>query len=262
MFGLSDPAILGALAHQKVQMTIYYDPTGSAKLWNVLPRANLNPVRGCGLMHQKILVVDQELIYVGSANMTSASLSMHDNLIIGLKSRRLAQFLIEKTPKTTGYIRTQVGGQDVEMWLLPDPRGHALQGLKKKIRMARKSLKIALFTCTHPALVAELITAHKKGVFVDLVIDLHSSLGASRKAIEQLKANGIHVSLGGGVELLHHKFMLVDDQILVAGSANWTKAAFYKNSDCLIALNYLSSEQKAMTEKLWTRIKIGSRPAF
>ena len=260
MFGLSDPAILGALSHQTIPATIYYDPNGSgSKLHQLLPYAALYPVRGYGLMHQKILVLDQELVFIGSANMTTASLTMHDNLVIGLKSRRIAQFLIEKTPNSTGYLRTQVGGQEVELWLLPDPRGHALHDLRKKIRLAHKSLKVALFTCTHPALVSELIAAHKRGVLVDIVVDLHSSLGASRKAIEQLKEAGIRVSTSGGIELFHHKFLIIDDHTLVSGSANWTKAAFYKNSDCIISLNHLTADQQLFAEKLWSRIKTTAR---
>lgn len=255
MFGLSDPAILHALSIKKIPSVVYYDPNGSPNLTHSLPSAELHPVRGYGLMHQKILVLDEETVFIGSANMTTASLSMHDNLVIGLKSQKLAKFLIDKTPNGPGYIRTMVGGQNIEMWLLPDPRGHALQDLRKKIRSAHKSLKIALFTFTHPALVDEVIAAYKRGVHVTLVIDMHSGLGASNKAIERLKSSGIRVLMSQGVQLLHHKFIVIDDQTLLTGSANWTKAAFYKNSDCFICLHHLNDDQKKFMGRLWTRIE-------
>ncbi len=260
MFGLSDPPVLSALSAKRIPINVYYDPNGSPSLWNALPFAKLHPVHSTGLMHQKILILDQEMVFLGSANMTTASLAMHDNLMIGLKSRPLAQFLIDKTPSSPGYFRTRIGGQEVEAWLLPDPRGHALSDLKRKIRAAKSSLKIALFTCTHPVLVDELIAAHKRGVFVMLVIDLHSGLGASSKAIQALKKEGIHVLMSRGVQLLHHKFILIDDQTLLTGSANWTKAAFYKNSDCFLVLHKLNAEQKGFMSRIWRRIEAEAKP--
>jgi len=259
MFGLSDTAILNALSHKTIPTTIYYDPNASPNLWNVLPNAELNPVRGYGLMHQKILICDRETVFIGSANMTTASLTMHDNLVIGLKSQKLAQFLIEKTPKSTGYLKTMVGGQEIELWLLPDPRGHALHDLRKKIRAARESLKIALFTFTHPALVDEVIGAKNRGLDVTLIIDMHSALGASATAIDRIKKAGIRVLLSKGVQLLHHKFILIDDQMLVTGSANWTKAAFYNNSDCILVLRQLDPDQKNFMHRMWSRLEVEAR---
>ena len=260
MFGLSDPAILNALAHKTIPTTIYYDQNSSPNLWTALPHADLHPMRGWGLMHQKILILDQETIFIGSANMTTASLSMHDNLVVGFKSQKLARFLIEKTPRSNGYIKAMVGGQDVELWLLPDPRGHALHDLKHKIRTANRSLRIALFTFTHPSLIEEVIAAHKRGINVHVIMDLHSSLGASSKAVEQLKSSGVRISMSRGVQLLHHKFILIDDQTLLTGSANWTKAAFYKNSDCFLILHHLNEEQKTFMNRLWTRLEAEATP--
>jgi phosphatidylserine/phosphatidylglycerophosphate/cardiolipin synthase-like enzyme len=259
MFGLSDPAILNAVSQKKIPSTVYYDPNGSPNLYNSLPNSELHPVRGYGLMHQKILILDHETVFIGSANMTTASLSMHDNLVVGFKSQKLARFLIDKTPHSAGYTRAMVGGQDVELWLLPDPRGHALQDLRKKIRSAHKSLDIALFTFTHPALVDEVIAAHKRGIAVTLIIDHHSSLGSSSKAVDRLKKSGVRVLMSRGLQLLHHKFILIDGHMLVSGSANWTKAAFYKNSDCILVLHNLNDDQKRFMKKLWTRIESESR---
>jgi len=259
MFGLSDTAILNALSKKTIPTAVYYDPNASPNLWNALPNAELYPVRSYGLMHQKILICDRETVFIGSANMTTASLTMHDNLVIGFKSPKLAQFLIEKTPKSPGYIRATVGGQDMEIWLLPDPRGHALQDLRKKIHHARTSLKIALFTFTHPALVDEVIAAKNRGVDVTLIIDMHSALGASTTAVDRIKKAGIRVILSKGVQLLHHKFILIDDQTLVTGSANWTKAAFYNNSDCILVLHQLDTDQKNFMENMWKRLELEGR---
>ncbi len=262
MFGLSDRSILNALSKkikEQVPTQIYYDTGGSASIHRYLKGAELHPIKNAGLMHQKILVLDQETVFIGSANMTSASLRMHDNLVIGLVSRSVAKFLEDHEPYSPGYLRATVGGQEIELWLLPDPRGHALTELRKKIRNAAHSIRIALFTLTHPSLIDEVIDAHQRGVSVSMVVDMHSGLGASAKAIEKLKKAGVPIRLSQGPQLLHHKFIYIDEKTLITGSANWTKAAFYKNSDCILALHHLNQEQKQFMKRLWRAIETSTQ---
>ena len=263
MFGLSDKAILGALAEkigEHIPTTVYYDTGASPKLFKYLKGSDLHPVQNNSLMHQKIVILDNEMVFIGSANMTSASLRMHDNLVIGFVSRTVAEFLKNHEPYTPGHLNTRVGGQEIDLWLLPDPRGHALTELRKKIRGANKSIQVALFTFTHSGLVEELISAHRRGVNVSTVVDMHSGRGASSKAVERLQNAGVPVALSQGVQLLHHKFIYIDEQILVTGSANWTKAAFYKNSDCILCLHRLTNDQKRFMKRLWGQVEACSKP--
>jgi phosphatidylserine/phosphatidylglycerophosphate/cardiolipin synthase-like enzyme len=266
MFGLTDPAILKVLSkkiEQKVEPIVYYDTNGSPNLYRMLDGCELHPIRQVGLMHHKVLILDDEMVFLGSANLTTQSLRMHDNLVIGLHSKRIASFLREKVPYCSGHIQTPVGGQEVDLWILPDPNGHALSELKRKLRNANRSIRAALFTFTHPALADELILAQKRGVAVTVVIDLHSGLGASAKTVGALKKAGVRILYSQGVQLLHHKFVLIDDSTLIAGSANWTKAAFTKNSDCLAMLHNLTTDQRSYMNYLWKRISIAARePEF
>ena len=100
-----------------------------------------------------------------------------------------------------------------------------------------------------------MIAAQKRGVHVTVVIDMHSGLGASAKAIQLLAQHQVNVLFSQGVQLLHHKFVWIDDQTLLCGSANWTKAAFDKNSDCILALHHLTSKQNKFMTRLWNRIE-------
>lgn len=259
MFGLTDPAILQALVkktEQTFQTTVYYDTKGSPNLYRILENCEIHPIRQEGFMHHKILILDDEMVFLGSANMTTPSLRMHDNLVIGLVNKNIASFLQQKTPYSYGHLSTPVGGQNVDLWLLPDPNGHALTEIKRKLRGANRMIRAALFTFTHPALVDELLIAHRKGVAVTVVIDMHSGLGASAKTVAALKKAGIRILFSRGQQLLHHKFVLIDEATLIAGSANWTKAAFTKNNDCLIMLHNLTHEQKSYMNHLWKRIAI------
>ncbi len=256
MFGLSDPSILSLLEKKTksgVEVNVYYDPKGSPKLDLLLE--NAHPITKSGLMHQKILVIDHKLVFIGSANMTPSSLRMHDNLMIGLISPEIARFLEEKTPLHSGSIKTSLHKQEIEIWLLPDIQDQALTQLQKKIRSAKHSLRIALFTCTHPTLIEEIIRAHERNVDVSVIIDMHSSLGASAKGMKQLQEARIPIFISQGIQLMHHKFVWIDETTLCTGSANWTKSAFQKNNDCLLTIHELTTEQKTFMKNLWKQLK-------
>jgi cardiolipin synthase A/B len=260
MFGLTDPQILNALRKKSLEIRtqVFFDPsaTSSSQLSTYL---EATPVRGEGLMHQKILIIDEEMVFLGSANMTKSSLRMHDNLITGFYSPKLARFLIEKAPLESGNLETRIGGQEVELWLLPDARGNALSSIKNAIKKARSSIRLAMFTLTHPVLIDELLTAARRGVEVTVAIDFHAAIGASAKALEKLKKADVRILYGGGMQLFHHKFLMVDGHTLFIGSANWTKAAFTKNHDCFLILHNLTDPQKKFMEKLWYTIEHETR---
>jgi len=250
-YGLSDPSLLHKLKEKArdVKVKAYYDVKSNKPL-PVDQGIEFHPIDEAGLMHQKILVVDEKIVFIGSANMTKYSLQMHDNLVLGLYSPTIAKFLVEKTPFSSAHQTTWVGGQQIDLWTLPDAKNYALVYLKEKIRKAQNKIFVSMFTLTHPTLIKELIEAHNRGVHIQVVVDRTSAKGASKKALNQLKKEKIKIRTSMGIQFMHHKFMVIDDKDLILGSTNWTKSAFYKNRDCFIVLNHLSNQQKAFVKKL------------
>ncbi len=260
-FGLSDGSILSALQtkyKERVALKVHYDPRGSSP--PPLPSSILISHRHSGLMHQKILIIDDDLLLLGSANLTGQSLRMHDNLVAAIRSPPLALFLKKHPPMKGGHLRTFIGGQELEFYLLPDPKGAALQKLLDHLQGAESTIRIALFTITHPLIVRELIDACERGVKVELVIDASSSLGSSRPAVAALSQAGVEVKVSNQIQILHHKFAWIDEKTLLFGSANWTRAAFTKNSDLFLVIPHLNEEQASVLERIWSRIEHQSRP--
>lgn len=246
MYALTDPLILKWLRHQNVETTLYFDP--SAGHIDSSPHFQATALKAKGLMHKKILIIDDALVFLGSANMTTSSLLLHDNLTIGFHSPPLAQFLQGNTPSPFFF---QVGQNLAEIHLLPDKEGKALTRLIHELDSAKKSISLSMFTLTHPLLIQSLISAKNRGVNVTLCIDFYAARGASKKALSLLSQENIPILLSRGQQLLHHKWALIDNQTFILGSTNWTKAAFTKNQDCLLFLKELSSSQIAYLKKLW-----------
>lgn len=220
-----------------------------------------------GLMHQKILIVDEQRAWIGSANMTGESLRVHGNLIMAIYSPHLAAAVIKKakcmkasaSERSFSHCNFGVGGQKLELWFFPDdPNG--VQRLIQLIRSAEKTVRVAMFTWTRNDLASAVIEASLRGVNTEVVIDRHSGLGSSAGIVKVLCEGRIPVRLSQGNALLHHKFLYIDGKTLVNGSANWTKAAFTKNDDCFIILHDLTEEQRVLLDRLWEVIVAESSP--
>ena len=117
-----------------------------------------------------------------------------------------------------------------------------------------------MFTLTHPQIAAALINAKKRGVDVSIAVDYYTAKGASKKALDGMEKEGVRILNSQGRQLLHHKWVVIDDNILVMGSANWTKAAFSKNHDFLFFLSPLNPDQRQFLNRLWETIESESTP--
>lgn len=265
VYSLTDPKIIACLkekSRQGIPVKVICDAKASPYIDSKLgPKVQTTRRFGPGLMHQKILVVDNKKTWIGSANMTSDSLRLHGNLVTGFDSPHLAENIIAKAQTIDvegrgpafNHQDFNIGGQLVELWFLPDNKEASLK-IKSLIRGAQKTLRIAMFTWTRYDLAKAVIAAAKRGVDTQVVIDHYSGKGASEIVVKMLKENGVDIALSRGGPLLHHKFMYIDGNTLVNGSANWTKAAFTQNDDCFIVINGITNEQKMKMDSVWQTI--------
>lgn len=245
IYGLTDPDVTHALQKatlRGVTVSVFFDPKGSKGL----PFGT--PVKAGGLMHRKILVVDQTKTFVGSANFTPSSLKLHDNLLVGLYGREIASHFSDCIESSATF------AHGLTAFFLPDFEGKAMEALCQKLNGATQSIDLAMFTLTHPTLIDCLKKAVKRGVKVQVALDAYTGKGSSQKALLQLKEAGAILYTSFGNQLLHHKWALIDKTTLAMGSANWTRAAFSKNQDCLLIFDSLSEQNQKKLHKLWQAI--------
>jgi phosphatidylserine/phosphatidylglycerophosphate/cardiolipin synthase-like enzyme len=70
-----------------IDVRIFYDENGCKRLKEKIQSANIFPVTSPGIMHKKVLIIDDTLVFLASANLTETSLRLHDNLVIGCYSK-------------------------------------------------------------------------------------------------------------------------------------------------------------------------------
>jgi phosphatidylserine/phosphatidylglycerophosphate/cardiolipin synthase-like enzyme len=108
-------------------------------------------------------------------------------------------------------------------------------GLIKHIDGSKKTIKVMAYGFTAMPLSDALIKAHRRGVKVQLLQD-EKSAGNNSDAINQLIAAGIEVRSDGKHAIQHNKVMLMDDDIVITGSYNFTKSAEVRNAENIIIL--------------------------
>lgn len=231
-YALTDLSLLSLLKRKEeegVEVHLYYDEKASPPLTRLENKNfHLYPQKGKGLFHEKIWIFDEEVVFLGSANLTPSSLRMHENMMVGLYNPELAKKLLKDRPEEYHEIT-------FDYYSLPHPE--ALEALLEALRKAKKDIYLTLFTFTHPEIAQVLVELHQKGVKISLKLDGTTARGASRKVKEFLEKEGVQVEMSKGLHLCHYKWGIIDGKTHIIGSANWTKAAFQKNKDFILILN-------------------------
>lgn len=101
-----------------------------------------------------------------------------------------------------------------------------LKQLPNYLTYAKQSVKIAVSWFTNYILFKQLKQMRDEGIKIQLVInnDLINNGGYCLDFNELIdKDKGVEISLVEYPHLLHHKFVIIDDRLLITGSYNWTR---------------------------------------
>lgn len=141
------------------------------------------------------------------------------------------------------------------------PDGGAMKALSEEIRGARRTLDVALYMLTAPRLAWDVVSAHKRGVKVRVVLDSRMA-GRSWSEAKTLEKAGVEVhrlylrkgSGDASDPQFHHKFCVVDGRTVVTGSFNWTVMADRSNYENLLVVHdaALAAQYTKAFEAAWT----------
>jgi phosphatidylserine/phosphatidylglycerophosphate/cardiolipin synthase-like enzyme len=197
-------------------------------------------------MHHKFLIVDQRVVWTGSTNWTEASLYSDANNSVVLHSQSVAgAFEAEfeemyshhrygQAKRDTSEERFTVRGVAVEVYFSPSDRPR--QRLIELIRDAQQTIQLALYAFTDRALAEELLAAQRRGVHVQALWDFLSAAACHFSKVDELRKEGIGL-FEANPGLLHHKYVLIDERIVITGSANWSISGMEHNDENILILH-------------------------
>ncbi len=115
------------------------------------------------------------------------------------------------------------------------PEGGATQAIVTAIERAQKSIYIQAYSFTSAPIAKALLGAQKRGVKVEAVLD-KSNRTAKYSVADFLDHAGIPTFIDAAHTINHNKVMIIDEELVITGSFNFTKAAEYNNAENLLLL--------------------------
>ena len=121
------------------------------------------------------------------------------------------------------------------------PSGVAEQ-IEKTIDQASQELLIQAYGFTHNAIAQAVVRAHQRGVKVYVLLDKKSA-STNKYVISMFQEAGVLVRLDGAHAIAHNKVMVMDAQVVITGSLNFTNSGVTRNAENVLILKSESLAQ-------------------
>ena len=200
-------------------------------------------------MHNKFCVIDADTIITGSTNPTNNGVNKNNNNLVIINSDYIAENYedefyelwngIYSSGNNVKYnkIHTPIG--QIENYFCPEDcaleNNGGLYRIIELIRNAESSVKIASFSFTHEGLADELLKADIKGVNVSVLME-RKQRNVMGSQYQRVKDFGLNIRLDGNKYTMHHKFIIIDDKIVITGSPNFTLSGFNRNDENMLII--------------------------
>jgi len=208
---------------------------------NLLRSLNIKSDRNKNaLMHHKFVVIDRRIVWTGSFNITVKSAYYDDNNVIVIDSPRLAEnFEVEfkkmweeDSSLRPPYPAVEVGDIKIETYF--SPKGGCEEAIIERLNQTKKSICFATFAFTNRKIANAIVKKFNQGIKVRGVMERENHSPYCRYWLfKDIKAD---IKWDNNFYLLHHKFFIIDNEILITGSYNPTRAAEEKNEENILIL--------------------------
>ncbi len=219
-----------------------------------------------GLMHDKFVVVDRQEVWTGSLNFTTGGAYKDDNNLLRIRSLEVAQnytrefeemFVADKfgadTVADTPHPNLMVDDTPLEIYFSPDD-GVAAR-LVALIQNAQESIYFMAYSFTSNDIGATVMEQSEAGVTVAGVMDAGQVNSNQGSEYDPFRQAGLDIRLDGNPGLMHHKVFIIDRNIVITGSYNFSASAETRNDENVIiifnpdvAAQYLAEFQRVYAQ--------------
>lgn len=219
-----------------------------------------------GLMHDKFVIIDRSEVWTGSMNFTTGGAYLDNNNLIRLRSSKLAEdyrfefeqmFLDDdfgpvKSP-ITPYPTIKLDGSLIEVYF--SPQDGTLEHILELVNSAEESIYFLAYSFTSDELSAALVERAKSGLTVIGVFDKDQYHSNSGTEFDNLRNAGIQVNLDGNPRLMHNKVIIIDQQIVIIGSYNFSNNAEHNNDENTLIIHNpdITAQYMAEFQQIYNR---------
>lgn len=227
-----------------------------------------------GLMHNKFVVIDRAEVWTGSMNFTYSGTYQDNNNLLRIRSLKVAddytvefeemftndffgQDMVANTPNP----KVTLSGVNVEIYFSPDD--HVARRITALLRGATKSIKFLAYSFTANDFADIILQKAKDKLSVAGVMDaamIQSNAGTEYPTFKQA---GLSVYSDGNPSLMHDKVIIIDNEIVITGSYNFTSSAERTNDENVVIIfdRQVATSYIAEFERIYnTAIKNQNRP--
>lgn len=198
------------------------------------------------LMHNKFVVIDGQVTWTGSWNLTDNGTYLNNNNVLRIASPELAaNFGAEfsemfhehafgpQSPADTPYPVLRV--DETPVYTLFAPEDQVAEAVSGVVSQARDSIRFLAYSFTDETLATEMVARATDGVLVEGVFEARGT-ESEFSQYKSLRDAGLQVWKDGNPALMHHKVIIIDRAIVITGSFNFGASANQSNDENLLII--------------------------
>lgn len=202
-----------------------------------------------GLMHNKFIVIDARILWVGSLNFTTNGFYCNNNNLVRFESAELAaNYVAEmaemydersfgpKSPENTPNEILTLGGMAVANYFSPERELELINIIARAVVRAEEEILFLAFSFTSDEIGEAMLGRADAGIPVRGIFE---RVGAQSGYYPVMAASGlpnVMVRLDGNPRIMHHKIIIVDRTTVIFGSFNFTASANRSNDESIIVV--------------------------
>jgi phosphatidylserine/phosphatidylglycerophosphate/cardiolipin synthase-like enzyme len=137
------------------------------------------------------------------------------------------------------------------------PKGGCTEAIVREIGAAQKTILVQAYSFTSPNIADALMKARKRGIDIKVILDRSNETDKYSAAVFLLN-NDIPPLLDDDHQIAHNKIMIIDGNVVITGSFNFTKQAENGNAENLLVIR--DSDIAKKYAENWTLHAEHSRP--
>jgi phosphatidylserine/phosphatidylglycerophosphate/cardiolipin synthase-like enzyme len=197
-------------------------------------------------MHNKFILIDGQLLWTGSMNLTTNDVFRNNNNVVVLLSpAAVAVYAREFEEMWNGQFGprspSNVNGQTVmtaaglPITIRFAPEDEPFDSLIQLVSLANESIRFMAFSFTEDELGAMMRQRAAEGVIVQGIFETRAS-ETQYSEMPAMFCEGLEVRQDGNPGTFHHKVVIIDDFVVITGSMNFSDNAADSNDENVIAI--------------------------